>query len=388
MKYRIVCIMLCVTVLFPALLVAGLYPPAADEDGTTAVYREDPAFGSWASGYENYEFTDEVDPVWRTPIKALGMATGSITDICSLGRGGSITLTFDSPLPNRDGWDFAVFENGLSDTFLELAYVEVSSDGTNYVRFDCYSLTPEAVGAYGTIDTTDIDGFAGKYRVGYGTPFDLENLDDDPLVEIDAIKYIRIVDVVGDGNERDEDDNPIYDPYPTTGSAGFDLEAVGVLISEPTVPWPIQTGPAISGGCFIATAAFGSPLEWHVETLRAFRDRHLVTNPVGRAFVRLYYRFSPPAAEFIENRSALRVVTKAFLIPVVWFSSVMLHTTLTQQLALALFFTLFASSAALIAARCQCRERRRYRYCDALSRKKGMFSGLNGMSKRRISKWR
>ena len=67
----------------------------------------------------------------------------------SLGKGGSITLSFDPPVSNGDGWDFAVFENGFEDTFLELAYVEVSSDGVVFVRFDNASLTPDPVPRHG-----------------------------------------------------------------------------------------------------------------------------------------------------------------------------------------------------------------------------------------------
>ena len=353
MRLRPLFVFLFLVMLSAAPVGAGPYPPPAEEEGTTAVFKDDPAFGSWASGYkEPVDYGDSVDPEWMTPLKTLGMATGRISDICSLGRGGSITLTFDPPIPNRDGWDFAVFENGLSDTFLELAYVEVSSDGSNFVRFDCYSLTPGPVGTYGSVDTTNIDGFGGKYRIGYGTPFDLEMLSGktevmDKLVNIDAITHIRIVDMVGDGNEYDDDDpaNPIYDPYPTTGSAGFDLEAVGVLISDPTVPWPVQEGNAASGGCFIATAAFGSAMEPHVVTLRKFRDAYLLTNRAGSVFVRFYYRQSPPAAAFIADRAALRAAVRAGLFPLILSSSLMLRTSQVQK-------TLFLSALLVLPACC------------------------------------
>ncbi len=71
------------------------------------------------------------------------------------------------------------------------------------------------------------------------------------------------------------------------------------------------------GGCFIATAAFGSYLDPHVKVLRGFRDRYLLTNAPGRAFVNYYYRYSPPAVEVIKKHEALKAAARWALVPVV-----------------------------------------------------------------------
>jgi uncharacterized repeat protein (TIGR01451 family) len=76
-------------------------------------------------------------------------------------------------------------------------------------------------------------------------------------------------------------------------------------------------GGSASGGCFIATAAYGSPLEPHVMALREFRDRYLQRSAPGRAIVRFYYRHSPPAAAFIVRHAALRLGVRMLLTPLV-----------------------------------------------------------------------
>jgi|GEM_PF-2531739 len=213
------------------LLHAGPYPPAHDQIGSSALASDDPAFVMWASAYEDYRVGDNVDLSWQTPAQALGpaVAPGQISfDIVSLGRGGAITLLFNEPIADGPGFDFAVFENSFSTRFLELAFVEVSSDGIHFYRFYNDSLTLSAVGSFGIVDATNVDGFAGKYATGYGTPFDLSTLPEDPLLNTMSITHVKIIDVIG-GVSLDSSGDLIYDPSPTIGSAGFDLDAVGVI---------------------------------------------------------------------------------------------------------------------------------------------------------------
>lgn len=83
-----------------------------------------------------------------------------------------------------------------------------------------------------------------------------------------------------------------------------------------TTPAPASGGGG-GGGCFIATAAYGSYLNPHVVVLRDFRDRHLLTNQVGRAFVEFYYTYSPALADITRKREALRTGTRMMLTPVI-----------------------------------------------------------------------
>jgi uncharacterized repeat protein (TIGR01451 family)/CSLREA domain-containing protein len=73
-------------------------------------------------------------------------------------------------------------------------------------------------------------------------------------------------------------------------------------------------------GCFIATAAYGSPMEPHVQSLRVFRDRYLLPNPVGNWFVGLYYQYSPPLAEVLRQHDDLRALVRLGLQPMVSFA--------------------------------------------------------------------
>jgi uncharacterized membrane protein YgcG len=92
------------------------------------------------------------------------------------------------------------------------------------------------------------------------------------------------------------------------------------------------------GGCFIATAAYGSLLEPHVKILRDFRDRFLITNTIGNYFVQLYYKYSPPLANFIAKHANLRALVRISLFPVVGISWIALKIGFVSTIAIMLIF--------------------------------------------------
>ncbi len=241
---------------------AGRYAPPAGQAGSTALANTSPTIVEWASGFQdlirgpmNIASPSLGLASFGTGSDALGFADGVSTHVVSLGDGGRITLTFTQPIVDGSGFDFAVFENGFGDSFLELAFVEVSSNGTDFVRFPAVSLTQTTtqVGGFGTLDATNLDNLAGKYRGGFGTPFDLSQVAGlSPNVDVSHIQFVRVIDVVGTIDptlgSRDSLNNLSNDPYPTAfASGGFDLDGVGVLnmVPEPSSATLLAFGAAL-----------------------------------------------------------------------------------------------------------------------------------------------
>ncbi len=215
-------------------------PPPVGQIGTTAINADSAAFSGWATGCSiKRGYKNVANPIlgYATvgdSTMALGMAGSN--GVVSLGDGGVAIVTFANPIKNILGNDFAVFENGFSDTFLELAFVEVSSDGIQFFRFQATSNIPitKQLGNDAVIDATQINNLAGKYRALYGTPFDLQELAGKSGLDVNNITHVKIVDVVGSIQNiyatYDKNNNKINDPWPTDfASSGFDLDAVGII---------------------------------------------------------------------------------------------------------------------------------------------------------------
>ncbi|MAE60201.1 MAG: hypothetical protein CMJ49_02475 [Planctomycetaceae bacterium] len=242
----------------------GFTGPAGD-GVVTAGNVVNPLFLDWATTVADYSPAPGVGAIWSDPATALGEVTGNNFHIVSLGDldqpaidngdpTGTITLQFNTTIANGPGPDFATFENafingtatdpntGLSFglLFAELGYVEVSTDGSTFARFDSTSSTPTPAGgqAFLTVNPTDVHNLVGKHinagGQSWGTPFDLSQLAGHAAVlsgQVDLfdIQYVRIIDIPGSGDYLDSHGAPIYDPWVTVDSSGVDLEAIGVI---------------------------------------------------------------------------------------------------------------------------------------------------------------
>jgi len=127
----------------------------------------------------------------------------------------------------------------------------------------------------------------------------------------------------------------------TTQNANFSTDGT-VQATLPVTPTVDPVPPSSSGssgggggGCFIATAAYGSYLHKDVRTLRTFRDRWLLTNRPGQAFVALYYRLSPPVARIISEHDSLKILVRLFLAPIILILNNFLSLCLLASAAVA-----------------------------------------------------
>ena len=209
-----------------------------------------------------YEYAPNVENAVGGP-RGGGMYSGSL-HVVSLGQQGRLTLGFGGgAIADGPGSDFIVFENPINlysptRVFAELIRVQVSSNGTDFAEFPTSCGVPGPVGPTGGLDPALVSGFAGVHPVlanvdanqidpfapaaAGGDAFDLSALAGEPLVQaglvnLNSIRFVRLVDVLGDGSERDSRSpaHAVYDPtgnmpqeyggYPTSA----DVDAVSVI---------------------------------------------------------------------------------------------------------------------------------------------------------------
>lgn len=115
------------------------------------------------------------------------------------------------------------------------------------------------------------------------------------------------------------------------------LIALGLLVALIGLAAGGESGGGGGGPCFIATAAYGTPLAAEIDTLRAVRDNYLLDNAIGTALVDTYYQVSPPVADVVAKSPLLAALVRVLLVPVIFLGKVALAMpTLTAFVGLSL----------------------------------------------------
>jgi hypothetical protein len=218
-----------------------------------------------------------------------GLGLSVVIDDAEPGQPGEFTIVVDGDAEVDESVGsvaFLVDRNRGSTGPASVAWVTVDGEGNN-------------------------DAVAGEdYEGGTGV---LEFADGDTRGRLE----VAILDDDVRGNDRRRFRVYLGDPQPAAAAVAPDGRFAEVTIRENDGSRDDDDDCKGFCDCFIATAAWGSPMHPRVASLRSFRDRVLLRHPEGQAFVALYYRFSPPLARWIGDRPAARRAARAALWPLV-----------------------------------------------------------------------
>ena len=200
------------------------------------------------------------------------------------------------------------------------------------------SLTESSVSLDGTVDPNGIDT---NYYFEYGSGQTYGSASTRALVDSGS----GIVSVNAEISGLN--DHAIYHyrlvATNESGTSYGDDSTFTTLTAANVVNQAVTEGTGGSGGCFIATAAFGTPMAREIVILEKFRDCVLMTHAAGRFFVRFYYRFSPPMAHFIGRHDTLRATARWCILPFVGISWMALKFGPVSTLGLLLLLTLMSA---------------------------------------------
>jgi len=231
----------------------------------------------------------------------------------------------------------------------EEADTEVEVTGNATVTVAQFADNP---GGYSPTGFNSLDNYIDVYipYVGEATEIEIRLYYTDAEVAAAGIDEESLQLFWWDGAEWSECSDSGVNTTSTNGYSGY----MWTIITEDTTPslddlqgTPFSGYGHPSGGCFVATAAYGTPMAEEIQILREFRDEYLLTNPAGQALVGLYYRVSPPIAEFITEYPSLKPIVRAGLVPAVVMSTIAVNTTAAEKAAIASLLVLVAVAVAI-----------------------------------------
>jgi hypothetical protein len=248
----------------------------------------------------SYTIAENTDVSSRIGIINVGGKIFSITQ-----KGQALTVASASPRNHSDG---IALNHVVRVTFNK----DINPETLNHSTFTLSG------GISGSIN------YDAASRTGYFTPLGLLS---------SSTTYTAVVS----SDVRDLNGDSLAQSYSWTFTTGTALPANSGS--------PAAAAGGGGGGCFIATAAFGSPLEKHVSILRNFRDTHLLTNTPGRMFVAFYYRHSPPIANYISESGILRFIVRVSLMPLILFTASMMQHGIFSTVLMTLLILMLITSA-------------------------------------------
>jgi hypothetical protein len=233
----------------------------------------------------------------------------------------------EGPASNEVGWSKA--------TTLSAPIVTGISPTTNLTPTWSWSPVSGGNGIYRyKLDSSDLHAGASQTTSTSYTP-------ESPLEEGSHTLYVQARDASGF--------------WSGTGSLTIIIDLTSSITSSTNSTTSSQNAGG-GGGCFIATAAYGSPFESHVRILREFRDVCLMQSKPGRAFVELYYKYSPAVADIIAKRDWMRMIVRWGLAPLVGLAYLELHVSAVQKVGILLMIMMLMMAPAIISRKIDLRQ--------------------------------
>jgi len=281
--------------------------------------------------YDSYSITAnfELDEGWYS----LTISSTEGGEIITPGEGTSVhaaNTTVDLVAGTNEGYQFLKWTGDVG------TIADVNAASTNITMYDSYSITatfktshPEPIMVTLTVSSTEggsvTDPGEGPFPYPLGTEVSLV---------AEAVSGYQFIYWSGD----------------VSTFADVDA-AVTTIIMNGDYSITANFGRPGFFQCFIATAAYGTPMAEEIGILREFRDEYLLTNPLGKALVEFYYRVSPPIAEFITEHPSLKPIVRAGLLPAVALSTISVNTTLAEKIAIICLLVLVPVALSMWAAR-------------------------------------